>query len=141
MVAQNTTKNLVAEGDYIVFLPRDVPVDNYDRIPKIAETHAGSERDAVSNILFRNLSKEQARIVMGKLDKDYGGVEKHAVIIPKTGATTVSRKDLNSKTRLDTDNFIDYALAGELAAKKGSNCPEEYIQQARNLLKGVGRFP
>jgi len=134
--------NLVQKGNYIVYLPKEMPdIPGYDNIPKIAETYAGSERDAVSNVLFRSLEGNTAKIAMDKLANHFGGVEKHAVIIPEIKSNLVSFKDPEQKTRLDSDYFEDYVLAGELAAKDGSDYPERYIRKARHLLRQVGRFP
>ena len=98
--------NLVQKGNYIVYLPKEMPdIPGYDNIPKIAETYAGSERDAVSNVLFRSLEGNTAKIAMDKLANHFGGVEKHAVIIPEIKSNLVSFKDPEQKTRLDSDYF------------------------------------
>ena len=127
--ARRTLDNLIEKGNYVVFLPDGVRVNGYEKVPKIAETHAGSEREAVSHILFRRNGKEvlnnnSAKIVMSILDKQFGGAERYAVLIPE-----MSEYDL-----------IDYVLADELAAKNGSDDSSDYVQKARFLLKGVGRL-
>ena len=124
----NKPRNLIQERDYIVFLPEGVKIAGYDSIPKIAETHARSEREAVSHILFRGddgLTNNCAKVAMHVLDEKFGGVEKYAVIIPE----------------VTDQDFIDYVLADELAAKNSSRNTCEYLQKARFLLKGVERLP
>ena len=140
-MANKTNKNIenhVEEGDYIVFLPKDIMIKGYDMVPKIAETHAGSERKAVANVLFRTyLSKDfrltkneahkRAKITISELDKKFGGAQKYAVIIPE-----IEPKD---------DSLTDYVLAIELAAKNGLKDAANYVDKARFLLRGVGKLP
>jgi len=115
------------EGDYIVFLPTGVNVSGYEKVPKIAETHAGGERKAVSNVLFRNLPRKSARIIMSKLDKNFKGVENYAVIVPE-----VNEGD---------EIYIDYIMADELASKDNAEDSSKYVNKARFLLRGVEKLP
>ena len=126
-------KSSITEGEYIVFLPKDVQVDGYDMIPKIEKTSARSEGEAVKNVVFRaytskrfGLTKEMARIrsrvVISKLEEIFGGASKYAVLIPK----------------VDQMDLIDYVLAEELATKNNSRDTEKYLQKSRFLLKAVG---
>lgn len=120
-------ENHVESGNYIVFLPAGVQIPGYNTVPKIAVTNAGSERKAVSNVLFKKLSPKNARITMSKLDENYGGVQNYAVIIP----------EVDKKDRI----YMDYLMAMELAAKDNSGDPEDYVGRARFLLRGIGKLP
>jgi hypothetical protein len=120
-------------GDYVVFLPEKMDIEGYHSVPKIGKTTAGSERKAVSNILFRSdISNDLARIILSKLDKKkFGGVEKYAALIPELEVVG------GKKTGL----YKDYALAMELAEKNNSENVRKYIPKARFLLRAIGDAP
>ena len=128
-------KSSSIEAEYIVFLPKGVQVDGYDMVPKIEKTNARSEAEAVRNVVFRaymskrfGLTEEVARIrsrvVISKLEEIFGGASRYAVLIPKV-------------EHLD---FLDLAVAQELATKDNSEVSKKYVVKARALLKVVGKL-
>jgi len=128
-------KSSSIEAEYIVFLPKDVQVDGYGMVPKIEKTNARSEAEAVRNVVFRAYTSERfglteevartrSRIVISKLEQLFGGASKYAVLIPE----------------VDSPDFLDLAIAQELAAKNNSEDVSKYINKAKTLLKAVGKL-
>ena len=128
-------KSSSMEAEYIVFLPKGVQVDGYGMVPKIEKTNARSEAEAVRNVVFRAYTSERfglteevartrARVVISKLEQVFGGASKYAVLIPK----------------VDHLDFLDLAVAQELATKNNSGDVSKYVAKARTLLKAVGKL-
>jgi hypothetical protein len=127
----------MSEDRYIVMLPTEgVGVDGYEGTPKIAESHAASPAQAVTQYLHRRgvpLSTRNARIVAGILSKRAGGLEAFAVLVPE-----VTDEDGRALYGPEREQATQNELAQELARQKGSSDPGRYLPLAIHLLKTVG---
>ncbi|MFH1359322.1 MAG: hypothetical protein ABIH37_05525 [archaeon] len=127
------TKNLESYIEpYVVALPNlnidEVP--EYLDIEKIGITLASSEADAIGNCLFRQLSRQNGRIVMVQIREILKGYERFAMSMTFSARNLIPENIHYSKV-INVGAF----LSGVYGGKDSS-----YEKQAREIIRKVGEM-
>ena len=127
---EQRTREVKETKTFVVALPlTGIDISRYFSMDKTGITKAFSERQAVSYFIARQ--KRQTGLIMGELDRSFGGAEKYAIEVPEFETSDGSELTQNQEAILK-----EMYVAEFLSSLRGGN-PRAYLGQAERVLQDL----